>query len=777
MIVTRSWLNEWIKLDDISTEELAKTFNNIGLEVDSVTTYIVPEKIVFGKVLSCEKHPDADKLNVCQVDLGSTTRQIVCGAANVREGITVAVATLGAKMPGGLKIKPVKLRGVDSEGMICSSTEIGLPKLEDGIMVIDSSIGKIKLGEELRTNSYFNDDQIEIELTANRGDCLSIRGVARDLCAAFNKPLKKMKSEDLDQTRLGIGRLLQLDQDDSLDVDLSYRALDLKGLELPLKLRLRLAQIDEVQENEIEGLLWYATYSTGVVLRAYHYGPFKRDEETKAVMTLKRDEKGFASIYNGEKASTVGIYQEKHSRVSYNEGVAFIEASYIPPEVISRQMFENKIENGPHFYRTSRGSEPELDMGVSFLMNLFDTYSQSSIYGGSIEVRSKFQEKVIGISVAEINALIGMDIKKATISKLLKGLGFELSKSKGDGFVVEVPRYRHDIVNKQDVVEEVVRLVGIDNIDSKALDFKEAYRIDEDYAAYTKRKVYRHRAAQSGFYETVHFVFNERALLEKYGFETVVPQKELLNPIAGTLDTMRSTMMLGLVQAASQNVKVGRKSVKLFESGSVFDAERSESVKFAFISSGSVENDKMSNSGKPANANFAGFVQRISDVIGDITLCEITPSHNFAHPYQAAEVIQNEKVVGQLFKLHPSVAEEFDLDDTYLCEVDFAPLEYGIKDAQSYSKYQASFRDLSVVMPKSMRYAELEKVIAANKSAEIIRFYPVDTYSDEKLGDNISLSLRFVLQSPDKTLEEDDITSAMSSVLSALESELGLTLR
>ncbi len=777
MIVTRSWLNEWIKLDDISTEELAKTFNNIGLEVDSITEYDVPKKIVFGKVLSCEKHPDADKLNICQVDLGSTTRQIVCGAANVREGITVAVATLGAKMPGGLEIKPVKLRGVDSEGMICSSTEIGLPKLEDGIMVIDSSIGKVKLGEELRNNSYFSDTKIEIELTANRGDCLSIRGVARDLCAAFNKPMKKMKSEDNDQTRLGIGRFLQLVQDENLDVDLTYRALDLKALELPLKIRLRLAQIDETQENDLEGLLWYATYATGVVLRAYHYGPFKKEDEKKAIITLKRDEKGFAAVYNSEKASVVGIHQENASRVTYNEGVIFIEASYIPPEVISRQMYENKIENGPHFYRTSRGSEPELELGLEFALNLFEAYSESSIYGGSVDVSSKFTEKVIGISVAEINAIIGMEIKKATISKLLKGLGFDLSKSKGDSFVVEVPRYRHDILNKQDVVEEIVRLVGIDNIISKPLTFSEAYRIDEDYEAYTKRKVYRHRAAQSGFYETVHFVFTERALLEKYGFETVVPQKELLNPIAGTLDTLRSTMILGLVQAASQNVKVGRKSVKLFESGSVFDSERNESVKFAFLSSGSDTLDKMNNGGKPTNVDFASFVQKVSDVIGDFTLRETKPAHSFAHPYQVASVIQNDKVIGELFKLHPSVADELDLDDTFVCEVDFAVLEYGVKDAKSYSKYQASFRDLSVVMPLDMSYAKIEKVIAANKSKEIIRFYPVDRYSDEKLGDNISLSLRFVLQSEEKTLEEDDITSSMSSVLSALESELGLTLR
>ena len=777
MIVTRSWLNEWIKLDDITTEDLAKTFNSIGLEVDRVESFEIPEKIVFGKVLACEKHPDADKLNVCKVDIGTSVRQIVCGAANVREGITVAVATLGAEMPGGLKIKPVKLRGVDSEGMICSSTELGLPKLEDGIMVIDESIGDVKLGEEVRTNPYLNDDLIEIELTANRGDCLSVRGVARDLCAAYDRPLKKIKSEDTEQTRLGIGRLFQLMQDDSLDVDLTYRALDLHGLELPLKLRLRLAQIDETKESALEGLLWYATYSTGVVLRAYHYGSFNDDEQKRAISTLKRDENGFASIYGKQKASTVGIHQEDASRVTYDEGIVYIEASYIPPDIISRQMAECKVENGPHFYRTSRGSEPELTIGLGFAIDLFESYSNSSIYGGSIDVTSKFTEKVIGISVDEINAIIGMPVSKVTITKMLKGLGFELDKSKGDNFVVEVPRYRHDIVNKQDVVEEIVRLVGIDNIESKPFFYAEENRFGQDYAAYSKRKLYRHRAAQSGFYETVHFVFNERATLEKYGFATLDKAKELLNPIAGTLDTLRSTMMVGLVEAASHNVKVGQKSVRLFESGSVFSAERNESVKFAFLASGSSERDKISNSGKAPTIDFASFVQKIADVIGDFSLREATPSHTFAHPYQAASIVQDGRVIGELFKLHPSIAEEYDLEETYLCEVDFDALYYGLKEAKSYSKYQASFRDLSVVMPASMNYDQIEKVIEQHKSAEIIRFYPVDRYSDEKLGDNVSLSLRFVLQSEEKTLEDEDITSSMSSVLHALETELGLTLR
>ena len=154
MIVTRSWLNEWIDLKGITTEDLCKTLNSIGLEVDSLVSYDIPKKVVFGRVLECEKHPDADKLNICQVDIGSSVRQIVCGASNVRAGLDVVVATIGAQMTGGLTIKPVKLRGVDSEGMICSASEIGMPDFCPGIMELDSSIGTFNLGEEIYLNEW-----------------------------------------------------------------------------------------------------------------------------------------------------------------------------------------------------------------------------------------------------------------------------------------------------------------------------------------------------------------------------------------------------------------------------------------------------------------------------------------------------------------------------------------------------------------------------------------------------------------------------------------------
>jgi phenylalanyl-tRNA synthetase beta chain len=297
MIVTRSWLNEWIDLDGISTDELCKTFNSIGLEVDRVKSYDVPKNIVFGKVLECKKHPNADKLNLCQVDVGgSEVLQIVCGASNVRAGLDVVVATVGAVMPNGMKIKPVKLRGVDSFGMICSAKEIGLEDFSDGIVELDSSIGKFKLGQEVRENRYFNDDLIEIELTANRGDCLSIHGVCRDLSAAFNRPIREYNTFK-DEATKGVGRVLTISHESLFDVHLSYKALKLKDLTTSMLVKLRLTQIDEEVNSVIDSLLVYATHATGVILRAYNHEFFAQDGKDVAKIKLEKDENGYACIF------------------------------------------------------------------------------------------------------------------------------------------------------------------------------------------------------------------------------------------------------------------------------------------------------------------------------------------------------------------------------------------------------------------------------------------------------------------------------------------------
>ncbi len=777
MIVTKSWLNEWIDLSGLSTDEIAKTFNSIGLEVDRVHEYRVPEKIVFGHVLECVKHPNADKLNICQVDIGSSTRQIVCGASNVRTGLDVIVATIGATMPNGMKIKPVKLRGVDSEGMICSASEIGLEDIGSGIVELDESIGKFELGQEVSENVILNDDLIELELTANRGDCLSIRGVARDLSAAFNRPIVEYNYADNDEKR-GIGRILSISHDKDLDVSLCYKALDLKELSVPLSVKLRLSQINESREADLESMMLYITHSTGVILRAYPHSFFTTEEdEVMAKVKLCEDDNGYACVRGKDRASTIGVIQDDVSKVHEDKGTVLLEASYIPPDIISKKMSDKKIESGPMFYKTSRGSEPELSGGLSYCIELIESHSKSTTFSGNIKLSNSYKDKIVIVKKYEIDEIIGADIDKQEVSRILKNLGFDISKSTSENFIISVPQFRHDIEHKQDIIEEIVRMIGIDNIPSKPFVLTEENRLQDDYFSYKKRSIFRHRVAQSGFFESVHFVFDEKKVLNSYGFETTKNELELLNPIVQTLDTLRPTLLTGLLKAASNNVKNGYSSVRLFEIGSVFTPTREESLKMAMLFSGDVESDTLANAGKSKKIDFAYFTQKVSDIIGSVELKEYKTSHSLSHLYQSAQVLIAGEVVGELFRVHPSVEKEYDLEETFVCELDFEKIPYALKTATKSSKYQASFRDLSIIMPKNMSYDKVKSVIEANATDELIRFYPVDKYSDESLGDEMSLSLRFVLQSQEKTLEEDDIINTMGAILNSLNDELGVGLR
>ena len=776
MIVTRSWLNEWIDLSDITTEKLLKTFNSIGLEVDSHRRYDVPKRVVFGRVLECEKHPDADKLSVCKVDIGTSVRQIVCGAKNVRTGLDVAVATIGAKLPNGMEIKHANLRGVDSEGMICSAGEIGLDDFCSGIIEIDESIGSYNIGDELCTHPVFSDDIIEIELTANRGDCLSIMGVARDLSAAFNKPLKENRLEKLpDNKKKGIGRVFSLSHKNDLDVSLFYKAVEFNSTELPMLIQLRLKQIDEQKENNILSYLQYVTHSTGVILRGYDF-EFLKDDSGIAKADVVY-ENGMYVLYSNEiRASSIGINQCEESKPTKDSKLVILEASYIEPSKVAKAVMQNDIPTNEDYYRSSRGSEPDLEFGVNYLIKTLQNSCEFELFSGDIEINDDYSEKIISFNKEDIDLIIGYEIDKSKITNILKNLGFRVQKA-SDTFAVVVPKFRHDIANYQDIAEEIVRLIGIDNIPSKPFEIVEANRLSDDYFTFRKKRYYRLQAAKCGFFESVHFVFDEKQSLEKYGFKTVDEDKDLLNPIVNTLDTLRPTVMLWLLKSASQNKNNGYRSIKLFEVGSVFDSDRTEMTKFGGIFSGYKEKDSILNSGKPELIDFQYFVKTLSNIIGDFELEKHQTSHKLSHPYQCAKIIKEGKEIGELFRVHPLVEKDFDLDRTFLFEIDFDKLDFELKQAKEISKFQSSTRDISLLVPKDMEYKSVKDVIDEAKPDEVVEFYPVDIFEDETLGENKSLTVRMVLKSYEKTLTEEDINTAVETILKALKEKLNIGLR
>ena len=778
MIVTRTWLDEFIDLNGVSDETLYETFNAIGLEVDSMEKIDIPAKVVIGKIISCEKHPDADKLNVCQIDIGSSVEQIVCGAANVVDAEYVAVATVGAILPGNFKIKPAKLRGVESNGMVCSSSELGLPDMGKGIMILDESIGELEVGRELATYEKVADTIIELELTANRGDCLSIYGVARDLSAALNIDMKPFEYKQAERMKLGIARKVELHLKGDVEADLRYKLASIEDMESSFLIDLRLAMVKVEAQNVLEKILAYATHTTGVILRMYDCAAFCSDENDKVIISVEGHEKGIVHVHlNGKHASIVGVSQTEETLPKPHCKEVLIEASYINPDLLSEAVANLDIEKDELFYKTSRGSNPDLGFGLAFLAYLLEAYTQISCYEGSLDVEVEREPVKILIDAREISSIVGMEIELGKIATVLQKLGFSMTMMDEHQIAVKVPLFRHDIKNIQDIAEEIVRIIGINNIPAKPLVFAEKKRLNATSERFKAKKALRNRAVGVGFYENVSYVFSDKALLEKYGFEVTEPELELANPIAEELNTLRSTMLVNMLQAVKRNVSYSKKSIPLFEIGAVFDAKRNQSEKAAFVFAGESEPESVKNAGKPAPVDFAVFTQKLGSVIGHFELLPCTDNNGLIHPYQSADIVVDGKVVGFMSKLHPVAQEEYGIPVTFIAELDFEALLPKHINARPISKFQGVYKDLSIVIDKSVNYYEVAKVLESLSLPLLKESYPVDIYTDEKLGDKKSLTIRFFIQSMEKTLEESDIEEVMKEIMKALEKAFGAELR
>ncbi len=753
---------------------MCEALNSMGLEVDSAHRVLIPNGVVIGKVEECEKHPDADKLSVCQVNIGAQTTQIVCGAKNVAKGQYVPVATVGAVLGEDFKIKKAKLRGVESLGMICSSTEIGLPKMNDGILELDDSIGELIVGKELNEYSLINDEVIEIELTANRGDCLSIHGIARELSTYFNIPMKNIDNVVTTNNK-GIGQIFELNYNTTCESNLIYKAADIKDFKLNLLELLRIATVAELKKTDIENAAAYSTHSTGVLLNVYSKSIASEEANDLISLTIEKNENGFDTVSGKELLSTIGIEAGNISKVCDE---VIIEANYTDPETLAQKVFDTKQKTGDVYYRASRGSETDLSLGINYIITLLSK-NGGTIYNGSQDYINDLIATTLTVSVERINKIIGQTIPEADITKILMSLGFEVKSPSRGTLTVTIPTFRHDIKNIADITEEVVRIIGIDKIKSKPVAIKEVNRVNETSDKLVLRNDIRAKAVSNNFFETVTYAFTNKENLQKYGFETVNNKKDIMNPIVTELNTFRTTLAMNLVLAVSENQKQGFKSIGLFEIGTVFDKDRNESRNIAFIFSGETESETVKNHGKPEKMDFFAFAQKVSNCVGDFELEPLERIENsFIHPYQSAAMIKEGKNIGKIYKLHPNVSNEFDIDnDTFICEIDFNKLENNTIFANSISKYQSSKRDLSIVAPKNMEYKKIKQLINSLNIQQIKQFNLVDIYNDEKLGDNESLTIKFVLQSDEKTMEENEINAIMDKILESLDKELGLGIR
>ncbi|WQY29203.1 phenylalanine--tRNA ligase subunit beta [Helicobacter pylori] len=744
--------------------KLREDLSRLGLEVESSIPCVAPKNVVVGKVLEKAPHKNAEKLSVCQVGVGKEVLQIVCGAKNVAPNQFVPVALNGALI-GSTTIAKTELRGVESYGMICSSSELGFPKINDGILELDESVGELVLGKELNEYAPFNTHVLEISLTPNRGDCLSVLGIAREISAFYHTPLKPIKALNFTPK----SDLITLCADENIESHLAYYLICNHSLKTPLNVKLSLAHNNALSENDLNNFIEFSMHFSGVVMNAYSLNITPID------LSVKNDENNLESVYiNHQKRSTIAI---KHQDQKDLSEYLLLEASYIDPISLSLKLHALKDKtlqkDNALIYRSARGSNPNLSDGLNFL----STHLKAAILE-SKQTKHALKDRTLKFKFEDITEILGLAIEEETIQGILKNLGFKVSikepNSKPQILEVVAPNFRHDIKTIQDIAEEILRFVGIDHLISKPLDSVSNKKSNPHYDTHRFFENLKHKALVCGFKEVIHYVFYSKEKQQKLGFEVLEDPLELQNPITTELNTLRTSLVCGLLDASLRNKNLGFKSIALYEKGSVYNSKREEIQKLGFLASGLQKKESYPDA-KGKAWDFYSFAECVSKVIGDFSLEKLTTQTPINHPYQSAKIIQNHKIIGVIAKIHPKVIQELDLFESYYAEIDASKLKRPAMLLKPFSIYPSSVRDLTLIIDENTAFSKIKKALKDAQIPNLSEILPLDIFKES--NNSIALSVRCVIHSLKKTLNDEEVNSAVQKVLEILEKEFNARLK
>ncbi|GAA8559119.1 phenylalanine--tRNA ligase subunit beta [Helicobacter pylori] len=744
--------------------KLCENLSRLGLEVESCIPCVAPKNVVVGKILEKAPHKNAEKLSVCQVDVGKEVLQIVCGAKNVAPNQFVPVALNGALI-GSTTIAKTELRGVESCGMICSSIELGFPKINDGILELDESVGELVLGKELNEYAPFNTHVLEISLTPNRGDCLSVLGIAREISAFYHTPLKPIKALNFTPK----SDLITLSAGENIESHLAYYLICNHSLKTPLNVKLSLAHNNALSENNLNNFIEFSAHFSGVIMNAYSLNKTPMD------LSVKNDENNLESVYiNHQKRSTIAI---KHQDQKDLSECLLLEASYIDPISLSLKLHALKDKtlqkDNALIYRSARGSNPNLSDGLNFLSaHLKATILESK------QTEHSLKGRTLTFQLEDITEILGLAVEEEKIQGILKNLGFKVSakepNSKPQILEVIAPNFRHDIKTIQDIAEEILRFVGIDNLVSKPLHCVSSKNSNPHYETHRFFENLKHKALACGFKEVVHYVFYSKEKQQKLGFEVLEDPLELQNPITTELNTLRTSLVCGLLDASLRNKNLGFKSIALYEKGSVYNSKREEIQKLGFLVSGLQKKESYPDA-KGKAWDFYSFAECVSKVIGDFSLEKLTAQTPINHPYQSAKIIQNHEIIGVIAKIHPKIIQELDLFESYYAEIDASKLKRPAMLLKPFSIYPSSVRDLTLIIDENTAFSKIKKALKDAQIPNLSEILPLDIFKESH--NSIALSVRCVIHSLEKTLNDEEVNSAVQKALEILEKEFNARLK
>ena len=792
MKFSEQWLREWVN-PEATTEELVSKITMAGLEVDEYEA-VAPafSGVVVGEIVACEQHPDADKLRVTKVSNGSEEFQVVCGAPNARIGIKIPFAMVGAVLPGDFKIKKAKLRGVESFGMLCSTDEIGLASdRADGLFELPADA---PVGADIRDYLQLNDTIIDVDLTPNRGDCLSIAGLAREVSANFLCDVTVPAIDDVIETI-----------DDTFEVNLEalehcprfvgrvLRNINIKAA-TPLWLVERLRRSGIRSIDPVVDVTNYVMLELGTPMHGYDLDRLEGSivvrlaEQGEKLLMLDGTEQTLNSntlvIADENKVLGIaGVMGGEYSGVNEGATSIFLECAFFDKIAIAGKArayglhtdASHRFERGVDYQLQSKAIERATGL-------ILDICGGDA--GPVVEVvveENLPQAKTVVLNRAKVTSLLGVDLSSDQIAPLLTCLGMELTVTGNDQWTVAIPSWRFDISIEEDLVEEVGRIYGYNNLpNTMPLAELRLQIIDEGTIDLSElRRV----LVARGYREAINFSFIDPKLHTL--FDPEQEAEPLANPISSEMSVMRTSLMPGMVNTLRHNLNRQQNRIRIFESGQIFIRNKSGLTQNLWLGGaicGSRHPESWHGAGDSVDFfDLKGDVEALFKRVGNLSEYSFRAAkHPALHPGQCAEILRGGEVVGVIGALHPKVAKALDITvPVYLFEMAADVLLTGeVTTFRELSKYPEVRRDMALVVDQATPEADVEAIIRSQAGEWLRSIRLFDVYSGKGVEEGKkSLALGVTWRHAERTLTDDEVNASFAAITSALADQLGAALR
>ena len=791
MKISENWLRTWVN-PAIDSDTLSDQLTMLGLEVDELAPVAKPfTGVVIGEVLTVEQHPDADRLRVTTVNIGSgEPLQIVCGAPNVRAGMKAPVATIGAVLPGDFKIKKGKLRGVESQGMLCGASEIDLEDKIDGLLELPADA---PVGVNIREYLKLDDHVIDISITPNRGDCFSIRGIAREIAVInklqMNEPvINSVDATIADEKKVVIntegaprylGRVVKNVNVKAATPEWMEQALSRSGIrthsilvDVTNYVLMELGQpMHAFDLSKIEGAVHVRQATQQEKLQLLNDQEVELQED---IMVIADDQKALA---------IAGIMGGLSSSVTDDTTDIFLESAFFAPLAIAGRARRFGLHTDSS-QRYERGVDFELPL---IAMNRASQLIQELAGGefGPITVAEKTdllpKREAIELKQAQVDQLLGYQVAGEFIADALTRLGCKVTVKAESEWSVVPPSHRYDMAIYQDLIEEVARIDGYDNIQISlpSMDVKFAKYQDRFELAELRQTI-----VTLGYQEAISFSFAD-AKLEKQLNPQVNPLM-LANPISSDLAAMRSTLLSSLIPCVQYNLNRQQSRVRFFELGLRFDYQNAKSIEdlkqiptLALVAVGSQQPESWHV--KPQPMDFFDFKGEIEEILaaGRVKVEYVRSERAWLHPGQSAEILVDGQSIGYLGRLHPSLENELDLSTTWVAELDqTAVLQSYVSNFTELSRFPSIRRDIALLISDNINVRDIQQLIEKTGGELLDSTWLFDVYTGQGVEEGKrSLAFALLWQHPSRTLEDAEIKSGMDNIIQVLENTYQATLR